>query len=166
VKVERAKPLESVEDIDVGCVDDDDDDDDGGAGVVEKGEGEEELKKVVTMEEKVGVSEVVEKAAVVDGGVVSLSEVKDLKDGMGKTTERSAQGAHLVSEEKKLDEAKEEVDAGSVEAVVDKASVKEDVMGDDSDWNCRGRSGALSDRRIISCSLLSSALLTLLVVVY
>ena len=52
VKVERTKPLERVEDIDVGRVDDDEVDGVEGAGVVEKEEGEEGeevVMKVVTM---------------------------------------------------------------------------------------------------------------------
>lgn len=79
VKVERTKPLERVEDIDVGRVDDDEVDGVEGAGVVEKEEGEEGeevVMKVVTMEERV-VSEVVGKATV-DDGAVALWEVNDL----------------------------------------------------------------------------------------
>jgi hypothetical protein len=87
VKVERTKPLESVEDIDVGRVDDEVDEVEG-AGVVEEGEGEEEVIKVVTMEERV-VSEVVGEATV-DDGAVALWEVKDLKDGMDERRERRA----------------------------------------------------------------------------
>jgi hypothetical protein len=97
VKVERTKPLEG----DVGRVGDGDDEDDEGGEVVVYGEGEEGVVTVVAVE-GVGVSEEVKKA-VADDGVVSLWDVAD-----------------LAPEETGLDEAGEEEDAESEEAVVDK----------------------------------------------
>jgi len=73
------------------------------------------------VETRVRVSEVGDAVGVAEeSGVGALWEVKDLKSGMSEKRARTAQGAHLVSEERPLEEAKKEVEE-SVESVVDKA---------------------------------------------